>query len=69
MRLSLRLCAGGLQERKRARAQPPEGWIGESGSGKKRQVAVRLQHLLSISGKEEQVSWSVVTTMMAPSAG
>ena len=27
-----------LQERKRSRAQPPEGWLGESRSVKKRQV-------------------------------
>ena len=30
--------AGRLQERKRSRAQPPEGWLGESRSVKKRQV-------------------------------
>jgi len=46
----------GMQERKRARAQPPDGWIGESRVVKKRQVgerAGRLKHILEISTNKD----------------
>ena len=60
----------GTQERKRTRAQPPDGWIGESRSVKKRQVATRLQHLLGLSGKEDQVdNGGTVESDDSPSPG
>ena len=40
---------GKLQERKRSRAQPPEGWLGESRSVKKRQVRLILTECRNIA--------------------
>ena len=40
--LLLEYLPAGASERKRGRAQPPEGWLGENRNVKKRQVTPKL---------------------------
>ena len=48
--------AGGLQERKRSRAQPPDGWLGESRSVKKRQVSYKMSYKFSLKFQSHLLS-------------
>ena len=51
---------GRLQERKRSRAQPPEGWLGESRSVKKRQVRQILTECRNIADNILSLSLSLL---------